>query len=66
MIEGMSCPHCAGNVESALRQVTGVRTVKVDLSRKKAMVEADDSVSDAQLKNVVEELGYDVKAIKNP
>lgn len=63
-IEGMSCQHCVAHVESALRQVAGVRSVKVDLSRNKATVEADTSVSDDQLKNVIEELGYDVKAIR--
>ena len=64
LIEGMSCQHCVQHVESALRQVAGVRSVKVDLSRKKATVGADASVSDDQLKNAIKDLGYDVTAVK--
>ncbi|MBA2132468.1 heavy-metal-associated domain-containing protein [Capillibacterium thermochitinicola] len=64
-IEGMSCQHCVGHVETALRQVAGVRTVRVDLAQKRATVEVDATVTDEQLKNAVEELGYDVKAIKD-
>ncbi|NLY90649.1 MAG: heavy-metal-associated domain-containing protein [Firmicutes bacterium] len=64
LIEGMSCQHCVAHVESALRQVAGVRKVKVDLGQKRAVVEVDGAVTDARLKAVVEEMGYDVTAIK--
>jgi copper chaperone len=38
-IEGMSCGHCAAHVEQALKEVCGVKTVKVDLAAKLASVE---------------------------
>mgnify|MGYP000908858331 FL=1 len=65
LIEGMSCQHCVEHVESALKQVAGVRSVMVDLTRKKATVEADETVSTDQLKNAVEDLGYDVTAVQD-
>ncbi|HHW11911.1 MAG TPA: heavy-metal-associated domain-containing protein [Firmicutes bacterium] len=64
LIEGMSCEHCVRHVEAALRQMAGVQTVRVELARKRAVVEVDATVADEQLKNAVEELGYDVKAIR--
>lgn len=33
-IEGMSCMHCAGRVESALKAVPGVADAKVNLEKK--------------------------------
>ncbi len=64
LIEGMSCEHCVRHVEAALRQMAGVQTVRVELARKRAVVEVDATVADEQLKNAVEELGYDVKVIR--
>jgi len=64
-IEGMSCQHCVAHVENALNQVAGVRKVQVDLGRKRAVVEVEAGVSDDQLKAAVEEMGYDVTAIKD-
>ena len=37
-IDGMSCMHCAANVEKALSSLKGVSGVKVDLNGKKATV----------------------------
>jgi copper ion binding protein len=64
LIEGMGCQHCVDHVESVLKQVTGVRSVQVDLARKKATVAADQTVSTAQLKNAVENWGYEVTVIE--
>lgn len=63
-IEGMSCGHCKMRVENALNELEGVSNVAVDLEGKKATLEAADSVTDAALKEAVEEWGYDVVEIK--
>ncbi|NLM37692.1 MAG: heavy-metal-associated domain-containing protein [Firmicutes bacterium] len=65
LIEGMSCEHCVRHVEAALGQMAGVRAVRVELARKRAIVEIEATVPDEQLKKAIEELGYDVKAIRN-
>lgn len=62
-IEGMSCNHCVGRVTSALTKVEGVTSAKVDLATKSAVVEGT-TLADAQLKQAVEDAGYDVVAIE--
>ena len=61
-IEGMNCGHCSNAVDKALRAVSGVREVSVDLAGKKATVEAEN-VTDDLLKKAVEDAGYQVVAI---
>lgn len=63
-IEGMSCGHCTGSVEKALRAVSGVQDVNVDLASKTATVEMDGSVSDEALKKAVTDTGFEVTGIK--
>lgn len=62
-IEGMSCGHCVKHVEEALKEVSGVTNVLVSLEKKNAVVEISDTVSDETLKEVVEDVGYDVTGI---
>jgi copper chaperone len=64
-IEGMSCGHCVRHVENALKEVSGITDVTVDLKEKNAIVELNDDVTDTALKSAVEEAGYDVTAIVN-
>lgn len=66
MIEGMSCGHCVNHVDKALQEIDGIGSVNVSLEQNKAVVELiDQSVTDEQLKGVIEEAGYQVTAIKN-
>lgn len=58
-IEGMSCGHCSARVEKALRSLEGVEDVKVSLDEKMAEIKGDVSLED--VKNVIEETGYDFK-----
>lgn len=62
-IEGMTCKHCTARVTKNLSAVTGVTSVLVDLAGGTAAVESDDSVTDAILKETVEDSGYDVTGI---
>lgn len=63
-IEGMSCNHCVRHVEEALKELDGVKSVKVDLKGKKAEIELSDDISDQDIKNAVDEAGYDVSSIQ--
>lgn len=63
LVEGMSCNHCAMAVTNALKELEGVTNVNVDLDNKKVEVEGANLV-DEQLKEAVEEAGYDVVEIK--
>ena len=63
-IEGMACMHCVNHVQQALSAVPGVKEAKVDLESKSATVSVDGSVTDAALKAVVDEAGYQAVSIR--
>lgn len=63
-IEGMHCGSCAVNIEKAIGKIDGVDNVSVSAMTNKAIVNADDSVSEDSLKNAVSEVGYKVVAVK--
>ena len=60
-IEGMSCCHCTSAVKNALAETDGVVSVEVSLEEKCAKVVFDENkVSVENLKEVVEDQGFDV------
>lgn len=60
-VTGMSCGHCQASVEGALKGLDGVSAVEVDLNSGKVEVTYDESkVSLENMKEAVEEQGYDV------
>ena len=62
-IEGMTCGHCAGRVERELKEVCGVKSAKVDLQGKFAVIELAHDVDDEKIKAAVDEAGYEVTKI---
>ena len=60
-VEGMSCMHCVKKVETALKEVKGVKSVNVSLENKTAEVTLKEEVDISVLKKVVEDAGYEVK-----
>ena len=61
-IEGMSCGHCVMHVQSALEDVPGVVSAKVDLMERSAMVEGE-GLNDQALRAAVADAGYKVVSI---
>lgn len=60
-IEGMSCSHCQAAVERAVKSLSGVKSVEVDLTSGKALVTYDPSkVKRDDIKEKIEEAGYEV------
>lgn len=60
-IEGMSCDHCKKAVTDALKEVSGIDSVNVDLEVGKAIVTFDPAqASEELMKEAVEEAGYKV------
>ncbi len=60
VISGMHCEHCVARVKKALDALG--ENAKVDLKGGFAVV--DGKASDVDLKNAVEDLGFDVVEIK--
>ncbi len=63
-IGGMSCASCGVAVRTALRQLDGVRSVAVDVDRKKADVTYEPRrVTPAQMVRAIERLGYRARVV---
>ena len=59
MIDGMSCIHCVGKVQSALEAVPGVTIARVDVGS--ATVDYDEAqAGDEALRAAIEKAGYKV------
>ena len=57
-VGGMTCMHCAAKVTTALKQVTGVSNVKVNLMAEEAEVMLQASVTEDTFKKAVASAGY--------
>lgn len=64
LIEGMSCGHCVKHVKDALRELSGVTNVDVNLETKTALLDAASDINDEDIKFAVEDAGYDVVKIE--
>ncbi len=61
-VGGMTCAACVGRVEEALASVPGVVSASVNLGSEKATVEYTEGTSFADLKQAVEDAGYELGA----
>jgi copper chaperone len=62
-VQGMACEHCVKAVTKAVTALGGVHGVAVDLQEKTVTVEHDPAdATPAQIKEAIEEQGYDVVA----
>ena len=60
-VKGMSCGHCVKAVEGGLGQLEGVEQVAVQLDAGTvAVAYKDDQVTIDQMKEAIEDQGYDV------
>ncbi len=64
IVEGMSCSHCSGRVEKALKALDGVESVTVDLKAKTAEVTLSGGVADDALAQAVTDAGYQVVSVQ--
>lgn len=59
-VEGMSCNHCVNTIETNVGALEGVSSVRVDLSKGEVTVELADAATLAQVKETIEDQGYDI------
>lgn len=60
-IEGMSCGHCVAHVKEALEELKNVEKVEVSLEEKCATIVGN--ASEEEIKEAIDEAGYDVISI---
>lgn len=63
-IDGMHCASCASNIERSLKKINGVKEVSISLMLKKGTVEAEDFVSEDEIKKAVSKVGYKISKIE--
>ncbi|KAI3660459.1 hypothetical protein MP638_004288 [Amoeboaphelidium occidentale] len=64
-ISGMTCSACVSSIESGLCQHPGVISVKVSLLSERAEIVKDGSVTDAALKEWIQDLGFEGERIQD-
>jgi copper ion binding protein len=57
-VEGMTCDHCTAHVKEALEEISGVKSAKVNLKDKSALVDHGENVTLDSLKGAITEAGY--------
>ena len=65
LIEGMSCNHCVNHVKTELTEdIKGIDVKEVNLDGKYALVDMADGVNEDELKALIADLGFELKAIQ--
>jgi copper chaperone len=59
-VKGMSCAHCKQAVESALKDVPGVRSAFANVETGEVVVELDTLVAVDAIRAAIEEAGYEL------
>ncbi|MER2088319.1 MAG: copper chaperone CopZ [Sporosarcina sp.] len=61
-VAGMTCGHCVKAVEESVGKLSGVENVKVDLESSSVEIDyLSDKVDLKQIKDTIEDQGYDVQ-----
>ncbi|EOZ5809233.1 copper chaperone CopZ [Enterococcus hirae] len=63
-VKGMSCNHCVARIEEAVGRISGVKKVKVQLKKEKAVMKFDEAnVQATEICQAINELGYQAEVI---
>ncbi|CEP79372.1 heavy metal-associated domain-containing protein [Paraclostridium sordellii] len=65
LVDGMSCMNCVRHLKDALEEdINGVKVIDISLDNKYAIIETDENVTNDMLKDVIVDLGYELKGIE--
>lgn len=65
-VTGMTCHHCVSSVKEELGEIDGVSNIDVALNTGGASVvtfDASASVTDEQIRDAIDEAGYDIAEV---
>lgn len=63
-VEGMNCGGCVSKITKYFQEVEGVSETKVSLEEQTVLITGSDELSNMQLRNDLNELGFTVKSMK--
>ena len=64
VVEGMHCGYCAKKVEDVLKELDGVKNVKVNLEKKEVLVVSKVELSNDDITNAIKKTDFELKEIK--
>ena len=64
-IEGMVCGMCEVHINEAVRNAFKVKKVSSSHTKKRAVIIADQDISEQELKDVVTKAGYDAVSVSS-
>lgn len=62
-LDGMTCPMCAGKVETELSKIKSISDTKIDISKGIVTLETKITVTDEEIKRAIEQAGFQVKKV---
>lgn len=63
-IEGMHCQNCEKRVYNTLSNLDSVKKVKINLKKKEAIIETDETIDNEIIVKSIANIGYEVTNIK--
>lgn len=60
IVNGMMCGGCENRVKNAIKNIEGVENVTADYNTGKVIVISDNEVSEENIKEALEDIGYEV------
>ena len=60
IVNGMMCGGCENRVKNAIKNIEGVENVTADHNTGKVIVISDNEVSEENIKEALEDIGYEV------
>ena len=64
-VEGMTCGACTSAVESAFKNITGIKSISVSLLSERAVIEHDPSVlGPDKIVEIIEDRGFDARVLQ--
>lgn len=58
LVEGMKCAGCASSVQERFEAIEGVNSVVIDLEHKKAVIESQSVIDNAELASALSDTKY--------
>ena len=64
-LDGLVCPMCSSKIENSLKKQNGIQSVNISYNNSKAKVSFnEEEITIEEIKDIIEDLGYDVLSIK--
>jgi copper ion binding protein len=61
-VEGITCEHCVSTIQKAIKNLSGIIKVDVDIPKKKVIVEFNQSLKNSEeILKKIKEAGFEIR-----